>query len=100
MGIEPMEENHQQLIRDLLQTQSLGVLATSADGHPYTTLIGFAAGDNLAEIYFATHRSTRKFANLSHDERTTLLINNRSNQPVDFRDVFGVRACETEIGSS
>lgn len=87
--------NLQQLIHDLLQTQSLGVLATSADGHPYTTLVGFAAGDSLAEIYFATHRSTRKFANLSHDERTTLLIDNRSNQPEDFRDAAALTAFGT-----
>ena len=90
-----MEKNLQQLIHDLLQSQSLGVLATSADGHPYTTLVGFAVGDSLADIYFVTHRSTRKYANLTKDARATLLIDNRSNKAEDFRKAAALTAFGT-----
>ena len=79
-----MDENLQQQLRELLNTQSLGVLATSSGGHPYTSLVGFAASEDLREIFFVTSRTTRKYANLSGDERVTLLIDNRSNQAEDF----------------
>jgi len=91
----------QQLIADLLNKQSLGVLATSAAGHPYTTLVGFAVTDDLREILFATHRSTRKFANLSGDERVSLLIDNRTNRAEDFRKAAALTAVgkAQEIGT-
>ncbi|HKL24821.1 MAG TPA: pyridoxamine 5'-phosphate oxidase family protein [Desulfuromonadales bacterium] len=84
-------------IRELLDHQMLGVLATSAGGHPYTTLVGFALGDHLREILFATHRATRKYANLQNDQRVTLLIDNRTNRAEDFRraaalTAFGIAA--------
>jgi len=88
-------ENLQQLIVELLNSQSLGVLATSAAGHPYTTLVGFAAGEDLRDIYFSTHRSTRKFANLQQDERVSLLIDNRSNSAEDFRHAAAMTATGT-----
>lgn len=80
-----MHGDLQQQITELLQTQSTGVLATSYEGHPYTTLVAFAASADLKEIFFTTHRSTRKYANLSQDERVTLLIDNCSNRDQDFR---------------
>lgn len=88
-------ENLQQLIIDLLNSQGLGVLATSADGHPYTTLVGFTTAEGLREIYFATHRSTRKFSNLQKDERVSLLIDNRSNRAQDFRRAAALSATGT-----
>lgn len=88
-------ENLQQLIVDLLNSQGLGVLATSASGHPYTTLVGFTAGEGWREIYFATHRSTRKFSNLQEDKRVSLLIDNRSNSAEDFRHAAALSATGT-----
>ena len=85
-------ENLQRLIVELLNTQNLGVLATSASGHPYTTLVGFTASEDLRQIYFATHRSTRKYANLQQDERVSLLIDNRSNRAEDFRHAAALTA--------
>lgn len=90
-----MTDSPQQQIRELLETQSLGVLATSAAGHPYTTLVGFAASEDLREIYFATHRATRKYSNLRRDNRVTLLIDNRSNRTEDFRLAAAVTAIGT-----
>lgn len=84
-----------QLISDLLRQQNLGVLATSAGGHPYTTLVGFVAGEELDELLFATHRSTRKYSNLQNDERVSLLIDNRQNQAEDFRHAAALTAIGT-----
>jgi nitroimidazol reductase NimA-like FMN-containing flavoprotein (pyridoxamine 5'-phosphate oxidase superfamily) len=80
-----MKEKLLQEIRSLLKSQRLGVLATSAVGHPYTSLVAFAETDDLRHVLFASHGKTRKVANIQNDPRVTLLLDNRSNQPEDFR---------------
>ncbi len=79
-------------IRDLLDGQRLAVLATSLQGHPYTTLVAFVPCPDLSQLCFATLRTTRKFANLSSDSRISLLIDNRSNDAEDFRTALAVTA--------
>jgi general stress protein 26 len=73
-----------QQVRELLRSQQLAVLATHNKGQPYASLVAFAATDDLTEIYFATSRSTRKYANLTGDPRVALLVDSRSNQVSDF----------------
>ena len=74
-----------QKVKTLLAGQGLGVLATTdPDGHPYASLIAFAGNEDNTVLYFVTPRATRKFANLTHDGRVALLVNNSVNQPVDF----------------
>jgi nitroimidazol reductase NimA-like FMN-containing flavoprotein (pyridoxamine 5'-phosphate oxidase superfamily) len=80
------------LIREMLTDQKVGVLATDARTQPYTTLVGFVADEDLANIYFVTTRSTRKFAALSGNPRVSLLIDNRANTLKDFRDTAAVTA--------
>lgn len=76
-----------QKVRALLSGQGLGVLATAdPDGHPYASLIAIAANADHTTLYFVTPRATRKFANLMHDNRVALLVNNSINQPVDFHE--------------
>lgn len=84
-----------QQIRDILSEQSLGVLATSAKGHPYTSLVGFAVTDQLDELLFATHRATRKFGYLQTDPRVCLLVDTRTNQVEDFREAAALSAIGT-----
>src|SRR5512136_3185486 len=72
-------------LRKLLQSQPLAVLATQNQGQPYASLIAFASSDDLKSLYFATTRSTRKYANLSSDSRVAVLVDNRSNKASDFR---------------
>ena len=36
-------------------------------------------------LFFATMQSTRKFANLSAEPRVSMLVDNRANNPSDFR---------------
>ena len=72
-------------LKKLLQSQPLAVLSTQNQGQPYASLIAFASSDDLKSLYFATTRSTRKYANLSGDSRVAVLVDNRSNKASDFR---------------
>ena len=72
-------------LRRLLSSQPLAVLATQNQGQPYASLVAFASSDDLKSLYFATTRSTRKYANLSGDSRVAMLVDNRSNKTSDFR---------------
>jgi uncharacterized protein YhbP (UPF0306 family) len=88
-----MDKNEaRSLLADLFNQQSLAVLATSASKGPYTTLVGFVASKDLKRIYFATTRSTRKYAALTSHPEVSMLIDSRSNSTADFRDAVAVTA--------
>ncbi len=91
-----------EIVQILLNTQSLAVLSTLMSGRPYCNLIAFAATSDLRDIFFATIRETRKFANLTAEPRVSLLIDNRSNKETDFREASAVTvmgAAEEVLGS-
>lgn len=90
-----------EILRDLLETQLLGVLGTQHDGEPYTSLVGFAATADLKILLFATGRSTRKLENLSADARASMLVDNRTNRAADFTGAAAATAIGTveEIGN-
>ena len=73
------------ILKDLFDSQPLAVLATQGDGQPYTNLVAFTVSRNLKSLFFATTQSTRKFANLSAEPRVSMLVDNRANNPSDFR---------------
>lgn len=79
-------EQLEQVVRELMATQPLAVLATHSEAGPYASLVAFAATDDLRSLLFATTRATRKFANLQADPRVAFLVDNRSNDAADFRD--------------
>ncbi|SCZ68408.1 pyridoxamine 5'-phosphate oxidase family protein [Thiohalomonas denitrificans] len=79
-------------IQSLLDSQKLAVLATKRDGSPYNNLMAFAASSDLTCFYFVTNRSTRKFKNLSEDDRASLLVDDRENTSSDFH-----RACAVTV---
>jgi len=84
-----------ELVQGLLNSQRLAVLSTSMSGRPYSNLIAFAATDDLREIFFATTRATRKFANLTAEPRVSLLVDNRSNQETDFGEASALTVLGT-----
>jgi nitroimidazol reductase NimA-like FMN-containing flavoprotein (pyridoxamine 5'-phosphate oxidase superfamily) len=89
--IEELSRDERQMIETLLTHQGLGVLATKdRGGHPYASLIAFAPSPDNAEIYFITPMDTRKFANMTNDQRVALLVNNCVNTPDDFTDALAV----------
>ena len=79
-------------LKELLESQPLGVLATQNRGQPYTSLVAFASSDELRSLFFATTRSTRKYVNLSGDSRVAMLVDNRYNKASDFRWAKAVTA--------
>lgn len=82
-------------LKKLLQSQPLAALATQSRGQPYASLIAFASSSDLRSIYFATTRSTRKYANLAGDSRVAMLVDNRSNRASDFRWAMAATATGT-----
>jgi uncharacterized pyridoxamine 5'-phosphate oxidase family protein len=83
-------------IAELLLSQKLAVLATqSPEDSSYSSLIAFAATDDLQKIVFATPKATRKFANIKHNPKVSLLIDNRSNNEKDFHDAKAPRELES-----
>jgi len=80
------------ILRDLLESQLLGVLGTQHDGEPYTSLVGFVATPDLKQLLFATGRSTRKLANLVTDSRASMLVDNRTNRSSDFTEASAATA--------
>ena len=58
-----------------LASNRLAILSTANadDGRPQSALVAFAEGDGL-EILFGTSKSSRKYANLSKDNRVSLVI--------------------------
>ncbi len=87
----------QEKVATLINQQGLGVLSTKdANGHPYASLIAFACSTDNSELYFVTPRATRKYANLSHDGRVAMLINDCANNPADFHQAAAV----TILGSA
>lgn len=71
------------ILHKLLTTQNFGVLCTQSGGQPYGTVVCFAASDDLARLWFATTRSTRKFAHIAADARVAFVIENTTNLPSD-----------------
>ena len=82
----------QEDLSTFFSSQRLAVLATHDKGQPYTSLVAFLSSKDLKNIYFATTRATRKYANLMTDPRVSMLIDNRSNEMTDFRSSMAVTA--------
>jgi len=85
-------EELKKIIKDLLASQNLAVIATQREGQPFANLLAFAATDDLKHLVFATTRATRKYANLMADSRMSMMIDNRQNQASDFHDATAVAA--------
>jgi len=77
------KEHIKETLRKLFASQNLAVLATQYAGEPYTSLVAFAATEDLKQLFFVTGQSTRKYANLRADSRAAMLIDNRSNEASD-----------------
>jgi nitroimidazol reductase NimA-like FMN-containing flavoprotein (pyridoxamine 5'-phosphate oxidase superfamily) len=88
-------EEFKKRLEDLFNSQSLGVVATQNEGHPYASLVAFVASDDFRRIYFVTPTATRKFSYLRKDDRVAILINNSINQAEDFHRAISVTAVGT-----
>ena len=89
-----METNKKLRLRlgELFRSQNLAALSTHREGQPYASLVAFYAADDLKHIYFVTPRTTRKFANLTADDRVAVMVNSSINTASDFHRAISVTA--------
>jgi len=85
-------EKIREILRELFTSQNLAVLGTHQSGQPYGSLVAFATTPDLKNLFFATTRATRKFANLQADSRVSMVFDNRSNRVADFRKAVAATA--------
>ena len=85
-------DDPQRQLRALLEGQQLAVLATSEAGRPYTSLVAFAVAPDLDQLFFATARATRKYANLTAEPRVALLVDDRAHRESDLQEAIAVTA--------
>ena len=78
------------VLRRLLTSQHLAVLATAQDGIPYTSLVAFVASDDLRQLAFVTSRATTKYRNMVETPGVSLLIDSRTHSVEDFTDAAAV----------
>ena len=93
-----METSKQFRVRlgELFRSQKLAALSTHHAGQPYASLVAFYAAEDLKHIYFVTPKTTRKFANLTADNRVAIMVNSSGNPASDFHQAISV----TAIGSA
>ena len=88
------EESHG-LLKEIVKTQRFAVLSTLSNHQPYSSLVAFAASDDLQHLSFATDRRTRKYSNILENNKVALLINNSNNNQTDFTEALAVTALGT-----
>ena len=81
-----------EVVRNVLKTQNLGVLATFGEQYPYTSLVGFVEGEDEKNIIFPTSKKTRKYTNLTRRPEISILINTGENRHSDFKVAAAVTA--------
>lgn len=79
----------------LFASTDLAVLSTHHEDQSYASLVAFMASDDLRHLFFATSRSTRKYANLKAHPKVAMLIDNRSNSVADFRKAMAATVTGT-----
>ena len=77
-------------VHSVLSKQHLGVLATTGEQYPYTSLVGFVPTPDMKNIVFATMKQTRKYENIIRHPRISLLVNSSTNTAGDFKDAAAI----------
>ena len=73
-----------EIVRSLLASQPLGILATQAHENPYCNLVAFTPSDDLKALLIATPRFTAKYNNMLDHPGVSLLVDNRCGASPDF----------------
>jgi thioredoxin-dependent peroxiredoxin len=77
-------------LKKLFDEQGFAVLATAEGNQPYTSLVAFAASEDLRHMVITTARSTRKYANLRSNASVSVLVDDRTNSASDFGEAVSV----------
>jgi len=81
-----------QCVEQILEATGFAVLATESAGTPHTSLIAFTVIGGWRQLIFATYRDTRKYSNLMHNDRVSILVDGRHMNTNDDRQGFVVTA--------
>lgn len=73
-------------IKELLDLQSLAILATNNGESPHTYLVGYNTSGDLKHIYFATFRETQKYGSIRKIPHVSLRIDSRTNNTGNFKN--------------
>ncbi len=79
-----------QRIREIIQAQSLCVLATSFSEEPYCSLMGYLWDQETGDFYIVTRSDSKKYKNISRNPSVSLLLDTRS--PGDRKEGASIRA--------
>jgi heme iron utilization protein len=85
-----------ELIREIFSTQYFAVLSSDENGQPYSNLVAFAVTEDLKSLIFVTGRNTLKYRNIIKNQRVSLLIDSRTNNPADIEKATAI----TVIGNA
>lgn len=61
-------------IEDIFKISRFAVLATESEGQPHASLIAVTPMEGFRKLIFATYRNTRKYQNLAHNGKVSVLI--------------------------
>jgi heme iron utilization protein len=78
------------LLKEIFSTQYFAVLSSDENGQPYSNLVAFAITDDLKSLIFVTGRNTLKYRNIIKNQRVSLLIDNRTNNPADIEKATAI----------
>ena len=78
------------VLRDLFSVQRYAVLGARGAERVSLNLMAVAATDDLRFVVLATERATPNYANLRHDPRVSLLVDNRANQSDDTQTALAL----------
>jgi nitroimidazol reductase NimA-like FMN-containing flavoprotein (pyridoxamine 5'-phosphate oxidase superfamily) len=74
-------------MKALAKKKDICVLATVSGVEPHCSLMSYATDDDCREIYMITHKQTKKYRNLLHNGKVSLLIDTREEDQAVGREV-------------
>ncbi len=89
-GDNEKKEQKIKYIKEMIETELFGVLATKGDTECYTSLISFACDDNFKTLVFATPIKTKKYTMIEKNTNVSILVDNRSSNIKSLNDIAAV----------
>lgn len=68
-------------MKTLLRRKSSCVLATTDGNRPHCSLMAYITSKTVDRLFLVTPRNTRKYRNITHHPKVSLLIDTRGEQP-------------------
>ena len=67
-------------MKDIVKGNDLCVLATVSEGKPHCSLMSYISDEESHEVYFISHKQTKKYFNLMENPTVSLLIDTREEE--------------------